>query len=143
MRPAGVVGTLRYIGLVTALIATVWSCASTNSQGPPGVLRAKLKKGSIEVWVDRANRCRTNTSRYFQVKKSEKAVWDIKTVADCDFEVEIRFDKGDGDPLATTCARKNKTKIECDIHNDANVKRYEYSVIINGIVEDPEIEIVM
>jgi hypothetical protein len=125
------------------LTASVGSCArAMNGQGGPAV-QGKLKKATIEVWVDRAGRCRTNTSPFVQVKKNEKATWDIKTNGDCDYEIEIKFDKGDGDPLVASCSRKNKTKIECEIDTAAAVKRYDYSVIINGIVEDPEIEIVM
>lgn len=145
MRPAGGIVTLRYVAFAIMLTASVWSCArAMNGQGSGPAVQGKLKKATIEVWVDRAGRCRTSTSPFFQVKKNaEKATWDIRTNADCNYDVEVKFDKGDGDPLETSCVRKNKTKIECDIATGAAYQRYEYSVIINGIVEDPEIEIVM
>ena len=141
MSAAGVSVQLARVAFVIALIVAAWSCG-LRGQGPE-ILRAKRDKATIEVWVDRANRCRTRTTPYFQTKRNGRATWEINTIADCDFEVEIRFNKGDRDPLAASCVRRNKTKIECDVDGAASFQRYEYSVIINGVVEDPEIEIVM
>lgn len=147
MSPARLLVQLARMTLVMVLTIAVGSCASMSGQGsgtPLQPARAKLKKGRIEVWIDRANRCRTRTTPYFQVKNSDKAVWDIDKHADCDFEIEIKFDKGDNDPLSAVeaeCKRKGKEKIECEINDVTG--RFEYSVTINGNVEDPEIEIVM
>ena len=130
---------IRMIGLaVTTVVIAGSACASLQ------VMNAPLRKGTIEVYRDAGNTCRTNTTPYFKVKKGRdrKVEWKIIDESGCTVsaDVEVKFDKGDGDPLPL-CSKKGKKKIECDLPKDAPEGPRKYSVWLGTQQEDPVLEI--
>jgi hypothetical protein len=130
--------------VAVALVAAIaGSCATSQA-----ISGNQLSRATIEVYRDKDDQCHTKTTPFFKIRKSGKATWTIRDETRClaasDAVVEISFaDKGETDPLAATCARRNKRKIECRINTNADPRIYKYSVIITGSKEDPEIEIEM
>lgn len=114
------------------------ACASLQRQNAP------LNKGTIELWRDAGNTCHSNTTPYFRVKKGRdrKVEWKVSDPSGCatSQEVEVKFDKGDGDPLPS-CNKKNRRKIECAVREDTPAGAAKYSVWLGSEQEDPVLEI--
>ena len=132
---------LRAALLTTLLSPGLMSCAATISD-----TGTTLNKGTIEVYRDKDNKCQTNTTPFFGVKKStmHKVKWEIeddRTGCTVSLDVEIKFDKAPGqtDPLPS-CVKKGKQKIECDLAG-APVGLFPYSVYLGTAKEDPELQI--
>ena len=132
---------VRMIGFaVTTVVIAGAACATFR------VMNAPLRRALIEVYRDADNVCKTNTTPYFKVKKGrdDKVEWRIVDDTDClvpaEATVEVKFDKGDGDPL-TLCVKRNKRKIECVLRDDAPEGPRKYSVWLGNQQEDPVLEI--
>lgn len=134
---------VRIMCLAVTVVTLAGSACATMQ-----LANAPLQKATIELWRDAANRCHTNTTPYFKVKKGRerKVEWKIVDETDCtaSLDVEVRFDKPkespNPDPLPD-CVKKNKRKIECDLKNDTPEGAKEYSVWLGDQQEDPVLEI--
>jgi hypothetical protein len=133
--------------LCAVLVLTLTSAGLLSCAARIASSGRALDQGSIQVYRDKDNTCRTSTTPFFAVKKStmRKVKWEIADRSSCtaSLDVEIRFDKAptQGDPLAA-CVKKGKRKIECDIRS-APVGTYPYSVYLGTAKEDPELQIEM
>lgn len=123
---------------VTVAVLGGPACASLPVQNAP------LNKGTIELWRDASNTCHTNTTPFFRVKKGRerKVEWKINDPSGCTAaqEVEVKFDKGDTDPLPS-CTKRNRRKIECDLRENTPAGTAKYSVWLGSEQEDPVLEI--
>lgn len=120
--------------------ATVLAGVAAAQAGKPRALR----RATIEVYFGSDGACHTRTTPYFSVSKKgdQRVTWDIRdetggcTTTD---DVEIRFDKKSGDPVAK-CNKRGKKQIQCDLAG-ATEGRHAYSVWLGKQREDPELDI--
>jgi hypothetical protein len=128
------------------------SCGQSGSGG--GALSGGgNKKGTIVLYRPAgSSACKSVTTPYFRRAKSEHGniEWKVDDEFDCQPAkgvIEIRFDKGDSDPLPK-CDKKTGAgdkKIMCSL-DDANPTSgaAKYSIWLDGTkIEDPELEIAM
>jgi len=136
---------MRYaIASITALTVALsfTACASSRLFG------GGEKKGTVVLYRDEANACKSITTPYFKAfKSSGKVKWKIDDEFECitgDLKVILKFDKGDADPLPS-CLKEGTNKIECDLdHITAPIPKRKYSVWLGGTkLEDPELQIEM
>jgi hypothetical protein len=129
---------VRMICVATMVALAGSACASMR------MMNAPLREGTIELWRDANNTCHTQTTPYFKVKKRQqsKVKWTIidKTGCATATDVEIKFDKGDDDPLPA-CTKKGRRKIECPLPDNALEGPRKYSVFLGSEKEDPVLEI--
>jgi hypothetical protein len=113
------------------------------SCAPALLINTPLDEGTIEVWRDNMDACRTKTTPYFRVSKANKryAIWKIVDRTNCtrEYDVEIKFDKKASDPVPS-CNKRGRSRIQCDVRSSTD-GLYDYSVWIGTAKEDPEMDI--
>jgi hypothetical protein len=131
------------------LVALLISCTQPTT-APPGGGRG-TNKGTIVLYRDKSNVCRTVTTPFFKAKKNEssgnpgKADWKVDDEFTCitsGLVVRIRFDKGDPSPCEADPEGDNN--LTCRFRRDVDAPRdYSYSVYFDASKEDPELQIEM
>ncbi len=132
----------------TMLILATTLVAVSCSRFAPG-LAGGTKKGTIVLYRDAANNCKSVTTRYMKKSKNQdrSVQWKVDDEFDCQSQngvIELRFALGQ-DPLPN-CQKKTepgKKAIECDLAT-ANTTNgaVKYQIFLDGNeIEDPELEI--
>ena len=117
--------------------------------GRPAPLAGGTKKATIVLYRDASNVCKSVTTPRFKKLKSEggNVSWKVDDEFDCQAAndvIELKFDKGDNDPLPS-CGKKTdpgKKAIDCSVADANTTSGAKYSLWLNGTkLEDPELEI--
>jgi hypothetical protein len=132
---------MRYaIASVTALALAVAFVACSSRLGGGG---GGAKKGTIVLYRNASNVCRTSTTPFMKLKPS-KVKWKIDDEFDCitgSLVVKLEFPTGD---LYACNGLTGTREIECDLERlDHNVGATKYNVVFGTEREDPELQIEM
>jgi hypothetical protein len=132
------------IAVASAVLVAAVGCGQPRLAGPQN------RDAIIIVWKDASQTCQVRTFPYrlpASRGNQDMVRWEIFDVDECttSTDIEIKFDKGDNDPLEVGCQRAGRKMIQCKVKRDAEpLGDHTYSVWLGRErKEDPELQIEM
>ena len=127
---------------IAAIVATVVALVVSGARLLPAASNKRVAHATIHV-VDVRGTCRIVTvPQTLELSNQERVQWTIIDLCDVTTgsDVVVGFTT---DPLDSSCIKRGRKNITCNVSSGATLGLYKYTVSATGAVtEDPELDIV-